>query len=170
MATTSGIRTLVLCCLVLFTAGCGSSPRATTSATTAPDSTAVTQDSSADGTDTQSAATGACALLTKTDAETVLGKAVQNGQDLTAQGTSCDYYEATAQPEANVSLTTVIDDDGPETTYEALSGSCSEPVSGIGDKAAVDLGRGEGNCKSEDAAFVVLKGDDVFKIRVTKAA
>jgi hypothetical protein len=100
----------------------------------------------------------------------VLGKAVQNGQDLTAQGTSCDYNEATAQPEANVSLTTVIDDDGPETTFEALSGACSEPVSGIGDKAAVDLGRGEGICKSETAALVVLKGDDVFKIGVTKAA
>ena len=168
-ATIWGVRPLVLCCLLLFTAGCGGSPRAATPGAAAPESTEVTEPA-AGGTDTENAATGACALLTKADAETLLGTAVQNEQDLTAQGTSCDYYEATAQPDANVSLTTVIDGDGPETTFEALNGACGEPVSGVGDKAAVDLGRGEGICKSETAAFVVLKGDDVFKIRVTKAA
>ena len=177
MTTTSIIRTLVLCCLLLFTIGCGSSPPATAPGATAPgatapeatapESTAMTQSAPAAGADTSNAAMGACALLTKADAESVLGKAVQDGQDYTAQGTSCDYNEVAAQPVSNVSLTTVIDDANPATVFDALSGACSEPVSGIGDKAAVDLGRGEGICKSETAAFVVMKGNDVFKLRVT---
>ena len=160
----------MLCGLLPFTLGCGGSPGATAPRETAPEGTAAPETGAAGGTDTQNAATGACAPLTKADAETLLGKPVQDGQDGTAQGTSRDYAEATAQPEANVSLTMVMADDGPETTFEALSGACSEPVSGVGDQAAVDLGRGEGICRSETAAIVVLQGDDVFKIGVTKAA